>query len=266
MASDDSDQDMEPEMCGVRANGDGSGVPRASFHSKKISNEEDSDLDLDMDSSDSAEAQMEVDIGHIHYSEESKDKFKENSCHAQGSNDSASGGLVVHDKFNEFADAYNAESPPNWREDNYSHGTFSPNNDNNDQSKNHELYLYLTSWSILSLLLDDSDGTQCTPQPALQHFQRHDHAEQWAGFCHKVAMQCPWSVLSQQGVPPQQGAPSSHIVPSQHVADSITPSPNINWPQHHQVHKTRHRAPTGNRSEPFEDGQVCEPHCINAHY
>lgn len=78
---------------------------------------------------------MDVDMGYAHGSEESRDESEEKSHQfAQGSSDDASGGSLVHDKFDEFANAYNDESPPNWQDDIRPHGA-SGYDDDDDHSK-----------------------------------------------------------------------------------------------------------------------------------
>ncbi|KAI9571011.1 hypothetical protein HD554DRAFT_2169372 [Boletus coccyginus] len=114
---------------------------------------------------------------------------------------------------------------------------------------------------------DDSDGAQSTPQQAPQHFQQHVCARQQDAPHCEVAQRSRL-VLSHQDIPPQWAASSSHIarplaplqIPSQCIAQGTAPS---------QVSKTKcseYRAPTRNRPQSFEDGQVNVNHDVVQHH
>ncbi|KAG6375180.1 hypothetical protein JVT61DRAFT_3389 [Boletus reticuloceps] len=260
--------DHDMEWVGARDDGDGNGVPRASLDDEKMFDEEDESSD----SKDGSEAQMGVDTGYTRGRGESGDESEEQSRQsAQANDDSAPGGSAVCDKFDDFAGAYGDEPPPNWQEDDHTKGT-EDNSDNyssdededdngdsdgdDDQSKNH-----------------DPDGTQHIPQEAPQRFRQHAHAEQRDGSRRKPDVQCSRSVAFQQDVRPQRPAPSSRIAqplappeaPSERTAWGVAPSANTKQSQH-RISKARHQAATGNRSWPFEDGQVFGFSRINTRY
>ncbi|KAI9570643.1 hypothetical protein HD554DRAFT_2037469 [Boletus coccyginus] len=177
-------------MHGVGVDRDDSDLLIAFSNDKQMSDEESKNSSTNS----GAGAQMDMDMEYVHHSDESGDEFKERSHQpTQGTNSgSVSCGSAVRDKFDDFTDAYNAESPPNWHEDNHLHGP-SSDEDESDRSKD-----------------DDSDGAQSTPQQAPQCFQQHVHARQQDAPRRKVA-QHSRSVLSHQDIPPQWAAPSSHI-------------------------------------------------------
>ncbi|KAG6380499.1 hypothetical protein JVT61DRAFT_8655 [Boletus reticuloceps] len=156
VASDDHNM----EWVGARDDGDGNGVPRASPDDEKMFDEEDESSD----SKDSSEAQMGVDMGYTRGRGESGDKSEEQSRRSiQANDDNAPGGSAVCDKFDDFADAYSDEPPPNWQEDDHTKGTedhsdnYSSDEDedddsdgNDDQSKNRKLDELINLFAPLS--------------------------------------------------------------------------------------------------------------------